>query len=178
MSKAANVVFIWKKSVYKNGFRCSDCGAALFDMATNTPTNDLIFASPPPMSANCYCGQCGAHVAVAQPNTSGFAPGLGGRYPGSVPREKVQVVMYGVGVSTNEAYTWMTEREDEFSCIVKEAKIKAVHTDPAGRFQAFLFLHPKQRDKAYGVLRRHFKTAFIIAGSIVADITKETGGGV
>ena len=52
----------------------------------------------------------------------------------------------------------------------KEAKIKAVHTDPLGRFQAFLFLHPKQRDKAYEVLRRHFKTAFIIAGSVMADL--------
>ena len=178
MSKAANIVFVWKESVYKNGFRCPDCGAALFDMATNAPTDDLIFSSPPPAAADCYCGRCGAHAAFAKPNTDGFAPGLGGRYPGSVPREKVMLKMYGVGIGADEAYEWMATREEEFRRIVKEAKIKAVHTDPSGRFQAFLFLHPKQRDKAYDVLIRHFKTAFIIAGSVMADITEKTGGGV
>ena len=178
MSKAAKIVFVWRKSVYGNGFRCPVCGAALFDMETNNPTDNLIFASPPPAPTNCYCGRCGTFAAVAKPNTDGYAPGMGGRYPGSAPREKVQVVMYGVGVATDEAYEWMTKREEEFLRIVKEAKIKAVHTDPLGRFQAFLFLHPKQRDKAYGVLRRHFKTAFIIAGPVMADITEKMGGGV
>ena len=178
MSKAANIVFIWKKSVYRNDFRCPDCGAALFNAATNAPTDDLIFSSPPPASADCYCGRCGAHVASAKPNTGGFAPGLRGQYPGSVPREKVMLKMYGVGIATDEAYEWMSKREEEFLRIVKEAKIKAVHTDPAGHFQAFLFLHPKQRDKAYEVLRRHFKTAFVIVNPVIADITEKTGGGV
>lgn len=175
MSKAAKIAFIWKKSVYNNGFRCPTCGAALFNAKTNLPTSNLVFDSPPPAPSNCRCGQCRTPVAVVKPNTEGYAPGLGGRYPGKAPREKVQVVMYGVGVATNEAYEWMTKREEEFLRIVKEAKIKAVHTDPAGRFQAFLFLHPKQRDKAYGVLRRHFKTAFIIVDPVMADITRETG---
>ena len=170
MSKAAKIAFIWKKSVYNNGFRCPTCGAALFDMATNSPTDNLILVPPLPAPASCYCGQCGTPVAVVKPNTDGYAPGMGGRYPGSAPREKVQVVMYGVGVATDEAYEWMTKREEEFSRIVKEAKIKAVHTDPAGRFQAFLFLHPKQRDKAYDILRQHFRTAFIIAGPVMADL--------
>lgn len=173
--RKADFMLIWTKDAYQNGFKCPACGALLYDMAGNHPTGNLLFESTVPglsIPANCTCGQCGAHVAVAQPNTGGFAPGMGGRYPGSVPREKVQVIMYGVGVSTNEACIWMTEREEEFSRIVKEAKIKAVYTDPAGRFQAFLFLHPKQRDKAYGVLRRHFKTAFLIVNPVIADISQ------
>ena len=176
MSKAANVIFIWKESVYKNGFRCPVCGAALFNPSTKCPTKDLAFDFPLPAATHCRCGRCGAPVAVVKPNAKGYRPGLAGRYPESVPREKVMLKMYGVGIATDEAYEWMTKREEEFLRIVKEAKIKAVHTDPAGRFQAFLFLHPKQRDKAYEVLRRHFKTAFIIAGSVMADITQETGG--
>ena len=174
MSEKANAVFIWKKSVYENGFKCPVCGAALFDMATNCPTANLVFESVIPgctAPAGCRCGRCGNPVAVTELNTGGYAPGLGGRYPGSLPREKVMVKMYGVSVGVGELGEWIAEREDELKGILEKTKAKAVSPDPQGRFQAFLFLHPKARDKAYNILKRHFKTAAIILNPAMADLT-------
>ena len=174
MSEKANAVFIWKKSVYENGFKCPVCGAALFDMATNCPTANLVFESVIPgcpAPAGCRCGRCGNPVAVTEPNTGGYAPGLGGRYPGSLPREKVMVKMYGVSVGVGELGEWIAEREDELKGILEKTKAKAVSSDPQGRFQAFLFLHPKARDKAYNILKRHFKTAAIILNPAMVDLT-------
>lgn len=174
MSEKANAVFIWKKSVYENGFKCPVCGAALFDMATNRPTANLAFESAIPgfaALAGCRCGRCGNPVAVTEPNTDGYAPGLGGRYPGSLPREKVMVKMYGVSVGVGELGEWIAEREDELKRIFEKTKAKAVSPDPQGRFQAFLFLHPKARDKAYNILKRHFKTAAVILNPAMVDLT-------
>ena len=179
MSKAADSMLIWKESIYKNGFKCTSCGALLFDMAKDAPTEDLDFESVIPglrLPARCRCGRCGTPAAVAQPNTNGYAPGLGGQLRENGPRRKaretVEVKMYAVGISSEEAYEWITGKPDEYLKVCREAKARAVHPDPQGRFHAFLYLHPKQRNRAYEVLRKYFKTAHIIVNPAYVDLSQ------
>ena len=80
--------------------------------------------------------------------------------------------MYAVGISVDEAYEWITGKPDEFLKVCEEAGVKQVHPDPQGRFQAFLYLHPKQRNRAYEILRKYFKTAFIIANPAFVDLNQ------
>ena len=179
MSKAADSKLIWREGIYKNGFKCLSCGALLFDMAKDAPTEDLSFESAIPgqrLPARCRCRRCGTPAAVAEPNTGGYAPGLGGRLREDAlcreSHEKVEVKMYAVGISTEEACEWITGKPDDYLKVCREAKAKAVHPDPQGRFHAFLYLHPKQRNQAYEILRKHFKTAHIIADPAYVDLSQ------
>ena len=169
--KQDNIQIIWRDVIYTNGFHCPVCGALLFDPKANTPTDALGFDTIPGQfyPARCFCMRCGTPAAFTREYTGNQKPGLLGLWPNSdaperdAAREKVEVKMYAVGISTDEAWEWVAQREEEFLRILKEAKVKAIHPDPQGRFQAFLYLHPKARNKAYKVLKEHFKTAFVVA---------------
>ena len=151
----------------------------LFDTAQNTPTEDLAFESVIPgllVPARCRCGRCGNPAAVAQPNTDGYAPGLGGQLREDGPpwesHKAVRVKMYATGISPEEAYEWVDEKPDEFRRICEEAKVKRFGYDLLGKIRAFLYSHPKQRDQAYDILRKHFKTAFKIANPVYVDLSE------
>ena len=75
----------------------------------------------------------------------------------------MEMKMYAVGVSTDEAWAWICNRPDDFMKLLEKAGVKAVHPDPQGRFQAFLYLTPQQRNKAYHILRKELETVFVIA---------------
>lgn len=54
--------FVWRESVYKNDFRCSHCGAKLFDVEAEQPTDFL--GVDPEQPENCHCMKCKTLVAV------------------------------------------------------------------------------------------------------------------
>ena len=35
-------MFVWRKSIYENRFKCNQCGAKLFDIKTKQPTDNLV----------------------------------------------------------------------------------------------------------------------------------------
>ncbi|MBQ9346897.1 MAG: hypothetical protein IJT94_06075 [Oscillibacter sp.] len=87
-------------------------------------------------------------------------------------KTKVEAKVYAVAISAEEAFTWITEKPEEFKAVCREATVKAIHPDPEGRFFAFLYLHPKQRNRAYEVLRKYFKTAHIIVNPAYVDLSQ------
>ena len=162
MNKIPDKQIIWRQSVCENNFRCPVCGVKLWDEKADAPTENLKFDSVVPgelYPARCSCRMCGNPSAAAW---SAVAKEDG--------REKVEVRMYAVGITTDEAWEWMTQREEEFQRILTEAKVKAVHPDPQGRFHAFLYLHPKARNRAYKILKKHFKSAFVIAETAYVNV--------
>lgn len=164
------LVMTWRESVYRNGFRCPDCGSKLYDMDGDRPTENLAFdpasaTQGPSMEAECRCKKCGACVAVTE--------AMEIAEPSVEAREKVEIRMYGVGIHSDEAWVWLTTREERFRRILRKANVKATHMDPLGRFHVFLFLTPKARDKAFDILKRHFETAFAIYTPLLAVMPDE-----
>lgn len=50
--------YIWRESVYKNGFKCNRCGTRLFD--NGEPTDALALVKG---TERCVCTNCGEYVA-------------------------------------------------------------------------------------------------------------------
>ena len=67
----AKDMFVWRKSVYDNHFKCNACGAKLFSERTNTPTDNLVIDDSDANADGstqivCYCGKCSNAVATWQ----------------------------------------------------------------------------------------------------------------
>ena len=69
-------MFVWRKSVYDNNFKCNQCGAKLFNPNTGHPTDNLVVDAEDADSFEnnsttepiyCYCGRCKNAVATWQP---------------------------------------------------------------------------------------------------------------
>lgn len=66
-------MFVWRKSIYDNNFKCNQCGARLFSTRTNKPTDNLVVDGDDVSNNNpkdpviCYCGKCQNAVATWQP---------------------------------------------------------------------------------------------------------------
>ena len=52
--------FIWRESIYKNGFTCNECGTPVADAQTGEPKDELFFA---PNEKLLICPNCGNVVA-------------------------------------------------------------------------------------------------------------------
>lgn len=87
-------------------------------------------------------------------------------------KAKVEARVYAVTISTEEAFTWITEKPEEFKAVCQDARATAIHPDPDGRFFAFLYLHPKQRNRSYEVLRKYFKTAAVMPNPVYVDLSQ------
>lgn len=87
-------------------------------------------------------------------------------------KAKVEARVYAVTISTEEAFTWITEKPEEFKAVCKDARVKAIHPDPQGRFFAFLYLHPKQRNQSCEVLRKYFRTAAVMPNPVYVDLSQ------
>ena len=62
-------IFIWRKSIYENGFKCNECGAKLFNPKTGRPTDNLVVdadAKTEEEKSYCFCGKCQNVVAKWQ----------------------------------------------------------------------------------------------------------------
>ena len=64
-------MFVWRKSVYENHFKCNECGAKLFNEKTKTPTDYLVIDDSDKNADGksqivCYCGKCQNAVATWQ----------------------------------------------------------------------------------------------------------------
>ena len=62
-------VFVWRKSIYENGFKCNECGAKLFNPKTGKPTDNLVVdadAKTEEEKSYCFCGKCQNVVAKWQ----------------------------------------------------------------------------------------------------------------
>lgn len=65
-------MFIWRKSVYDNNFKCNQCGAKLFNVHTGRPTDNLVIDAEdadnpsPTEPIYCFCGRCKNAVATWQ----------------------------------------------------------------------------------------------------------------
>ena len=66
-------MFVWRKSIYENNFKCNQCGAKLFNPKTGQPTDNLVVDADdaniqdPKDPIFCYCGKCQNAVATWQP---------------------------------------------------------------------------------------------------------------
>ena len=76
MSREKKIAWVWKKSVYDNGFKCTKCGALLFDTKTNQPTDNVGF--DPAMPWMNYCVKCKILVATTQEYDGPERPGIYG----------------------------------------------------------------------------------------------------
>ena len=68
----AKDMFVWRKSVYDNNFKCNQCGAKLFNSKTGRPTDNLVVDADIDLSdvkepIYCFCGKCQNAVATWQP---------------------------------------------------------------------------------------------------------------
>ena len=62
-------MFVWRKSVYENNFKCNQCGAKLFNLKTCRPTDNLVVdadAKTEEEKSYCFCGKCKNVVAKWQ----------------------------------------------------------------------------------------------------------------
>ena len=62
-------MFVWRKSVYDNDFRCNQCGTKLFNTKTQYPTDNLVISGDDIDNKGtiyCYCGKCQNAVATYQ----------------------------------------------------------------------------------------------------------------
>ena len=62
-------IFIWRKSIYENGFKCNECGVKLFNPKTGKPTDNLVVdadAETEEDKSYCFCGRCKNVVAKWQ----------------------------------------------------------------------------------------------------------------
>ena len=65
-------MFVWRKSVYDNDFKCNQCGTKLFNTKTKQPTDNLVVSGDEDLEnvkepVICYCGKCQNAVATWQP---------------------------------------------------------------------------------------------------------------
>ena len=61
-------MFVWRKSIYDNNFKCNECGAKLFNVKTG-PTNNLALDADAKTEEEkhlCYCAKCQNVVATWQ----------------------------------------------------------------------------------------------------------------
>lgn len=68
---------VWRESVYKNNFRCSHCGAQLWDAANDQPTANLGY--DPDIPNNLHCMKCKTCVATMK-EYDGVGTGMAGRW--------------------------------------------------------------------------------------------------
>ena len=76
MNTEKKLAWIWKKSIYDNGFRCTRCGALLFDAEKNRPTDGVGFDPAHPWRN--FCVKCKLPVAVTQEYDGPEPPGIFG----------------------------------------------------------------------------------------------------
>ena len=87
--------------------------------------------------------------------------------------------MYSAAVHIDEMYPILERDEKRLKDILAEAGVKEVYQDEKTGWNYFLFLHPKQRDRAYQHLKKHFKSAIIVrtpAFVDIDDLTEKHGG--
>ena len=62
-------MFVWRKSVYDNNFKCNQCGTKLFNTKIQQPTDNLVVNGDDTDDGStiyCYCGKCQNAVATYQ----------------------------------------------------------------------------------------------------------------
>lgn len=71
---------VWKKSIYDNDFVCTKCGTKLFDIKTNTTTDDFLVSERLKSGevGYAFCGGCYQTVATISLNGSEGVEGLHG----------------------------------------------------------------------------------------------------
>ena len=65
----ANDMFVWRKSVYDNNFKCNECGAKLFNLKTGQSTENLVVDANADTEGEkhlCFCAKCHNVVATWQ----------------------------------------------------------------------------------------------------------------